>query len=296
MIKARRIGHVTFDTPDLSRQLDYYTRVMGLAPVVLEPDRAFLATRAGSLAIELRRASTARCTKLAFEVSGDEDLTEASRRLTELDVKNELRTDAAPGTPKSLAFLDPNGTTIELFNKWQPLGLDHAFTGVVPFRLGHVAFNATDPRVLAEFYGRVLGFKVSDWIEDWFVFMRCNSDHHTVNFITGPTARVHHFAFELRDFSHIQNACDLFGERDIKILWGPLRLGPGHNVGVYHRNPDDQIVELYIELDQMRDEELGYFEPRPWHRDHPQRPKVWTIPTIWGLPPLPEFHGRGKPT
>jgi hypothetical protein len=25
----------------------------------------------------------------------------------------------------------------------------------------------------------------------------------------------------------------------------------------------------------MHDEELGYFEPRPWHQDRPQRPKVW---------------------
>jgi len=31
------------------------------------------------------------------------------------------------------------------------------------------------------------------------------------------------------------------------------------------------------------DEELGYFDPRPWHQDRPQRPKVWTIPgaSIW---------------
>jgi hypothetical protein len=49
----------------------------------------------------------------------------------------------------------------------------------------------------------------------------------------------------------------------------------------------------------MTDEALGYFEPRPWHRDRPQRPKVWTgLPRdIWGLPPapgVPEFT-RKKP-
>jgi hypothetical protein len=31
-----------------------------------------------------------------------------------------------------------------------------------------------------------------------------------------------------------------------------------------------------VELDQVLDEELGYFDPRPWHSDRPQRPKVWT--------------------
>ena len=43
---------------------------------------------------------------------------------------------------------------------------------------------------------------------------------------------------------------------------GPGRHGPGHNVYTYHRNPDDQIVEMFTELDKMLDESLGYFEPK----------------------------------
>ena len=40
----------------------------------------------------------------------------------------------------------------------------------------------------------------------------------------------------------------------------------------------------------MLDEELGYFEPRPWHRDHPQKPKVWEqARDICGTPPTPEY-------
>jgi hypothetical protein len=35
------------------------------------------------------------------------------------------------------------------------------------------------------------------------------------------------------------------------------------------------IVELYAELDQIKSEALGYFDPRPWHVDRPQRPKAW---------------------
>jgi hypothetical protein len=44
------------------------------------------------------------------------------------------------------------------------------------------------------------------------------------------------------------------------------------------------ITELFAELDQMQDEELGYFEPRP------QKPKVWPegpgAANLWGpMPP-----------
>ena len=144
----------------------------------------------------------------------------------------------------------------------------------------------------AEFYEKVLGFRVSDWIGDFFVFMRCNADHHAVNFITGKNVKMHHIAFELRDFSHLQTACDLFGERKIPIIWGPVRLGPGHNVAAFHRDHDDWVVEFYAELDQMKDEELGYFDPRPWHHDRPQRPKVWDadkVAYMWGPPPTPDF-------
>ena len=121
----------------------------------------------------------------------------------------------------------------------------------------------------------MLGFRVSDWVEDFFSFLRCGPDHHTVNFLTGKKTQMHHIAFEVKDFAQIQNACELFGQKSIPIIWGPLRHGPGHNVSTYHHNPDNHVVEFYTELDQMKDEELGYFEPRPWHHDTPQRPKVW---------------------
>jgi catechol 2,3-dioxygenase-like lactoylglutathione lyase family enzyme len=168
------------------------------------------------------------------------------------------------------------------------------FTGIGVLKLGHIAFHVDDPKAISEFYAKVLGFKVSDWIDDFFVFMRCNADHHTVNFITGPHGAMHHCAFELRDFSHLQNACDLFGQKDIKIVWGPVRLGPGHNVAAFTRNPDDHVIEVYAELDQMKDEALGYWDPRPWHKDHPQYPKVWPRGEgslyVWGPPPTPDFR------
>ena len=80
------------------------------------------------------------------------------------------------------------------------------------------------------------------------------------------------------------------GSKNIQLAWGPGRHGPGHNIYTYHRNPDDQIIELFTELDKMLDEKLGYFDPRPWHRDRPQKPKVWDqARDIWGTPPTPDY-------
>ena len=50
-------------------------------------------------------------------------------------------------------------------------------------------------------------------------------------------------------------------------MWGPGRHVIGHNVATYHRNDDLVRVEIFTEMDQMKDEALGYFDPRPWHQD-----------------------------
>ena len=295
MIKVRRMGHATFETADLDKQIEYYTQITGLSLIAREKDRAFLAARAGTLAIELQRASEKRCAKLSLQVSPDEDFADMAKRLAADGIKSDVKSDAMPGTPKVISFQDPKGTTIELFTEWTTLGRDQNPGGIGPYKLGHLAFHVPDPKAIAEFYVKVLGFKVSDWIADFFVFLRCNADHHVVNFIQGPDVKMHHIAFELRDFSHLQNACDIFGQKDIPILWGPVRLGPGHNVATFNKNADDWMVEYFCELDQMKDEALGYFDPRPWHKDNPQYPKVWDshgAAFIWGLPPSPTFLGR----
>ena len=292
MIQVRAIGHATFETPDLDRQVEYYTDVVGLAVAAREKDRAHLASKLGRLTLEFKRASEARCVRLAFEVARDTDFAAAARMLTEEGIANEQRSDPAPGIGTVLAFTDPKGTEIELFREWLPVSVAPQVAGVGVLKLGHIAHAVDDPKSLSDFYCRILGFRVSDWIQDFFVFLRCGPDHHTVNFVRGKSVAMHHIAFELKDWAHVQTACELFGQRNIPIIWGPGRHGAGHNIFTYHRNPDDQIVEMYTELDKMSDEALGYFDPRPWHKDRPQRPKVWepeAARLMWGPLPTPDF-------
>jgi catechol 2,3-dioxygenase-like lactoylglutathione lyase family enzyme len=292
MVKPRRIGHATFETPDLDKAIAYYTQVNGLVLAAREKNKAFLASKVGQLMIALEQAEQARCVKLSFEVAPSSDFGALARALDADGIKSERRNDSVPGIGEVLAFKDNKGTTIELFKDWSYLGRHEQVFGAGPLKLGHVAFVVPSPQETAEFYQRVMGFKISDWIGDFFVFMRCNTDHHTVNFIRGNSAKLHHIAFELKDFSHLQGSCEVLGQKRIPIIWGPLRHGPGHNVATYHRDHDDHVVEFFCELDQMFDEELGYFEPRPWHQDQPQRPKVWTPgkTSIWGPPPTEDFH------
>jgi len=290
MIQVKRFGHATFETPDLERQIDYFTQVVGLVLAERVNGRAYLATKLGDLVVQLEKGERSRCARLAFQVAPDTDFEDIRRGIEAEGVRCEVRNDPSPGIAKMAVLEDPKGTICEVFAGQAPIAKNQQVPGIGPIKLGHLAFVVDNPKQYAEFYSRVLGFRVSDWIDDWFCFMRCGPDHHTVNFVRGKRTQMHHIAFELKDTAQLLQACDFLGGKKIPIIWGPGRHGPGHNVYIYHRNPDDQIIETFAELDKMLDESLGYFEPRPWHRDRPQKPKVWQMPTdVWGPPPTSEY-------
>ena len=83
MIKPRRIGHATFETPDLEKAIAYYEKFMGLIVAEREKDRAFLASKVGPLVIQLNKADRAHCIKLSFEVAPDSDFGELARELAQ---------------------------------------------------------------------------------------------------------------------------------------------------------------------------------------------------------------------
>jgi catechol 2,3-dioxygenase-like lactoylglutathione lyase family enzyme len=297
MIPVKRLGHATFNTPDVARLAEYYEHIVGFEVVERTPRRAILATAMGQETLVLEQATDTHCPRLAFGLDPAFDLADGVRQLTALGIASEIRTSITPGIGKALAFKDPKGTLIEAFTDYTPVAGSRAGQGIAPLKFGHIAFNADTARTISEFYCGVLGFRVSDWIENVFAFLRCGPDHHTCNFIDGPPGVMHHLAFELRDWAHVLTALDTFGMHGRKIIWGPGRHRVGHNIFIYTRDPDDHIVEMFCDIDLMKDETLGYFEPRPWHEDRPQRPKQWTFESgapLWGLPPSDDFRRSGQ--
>jgi catechol 2,3-dioxygenase-like lactoylglutathione lyase family enzyme len=184
---------------------------------------------------------------------------------TKAGIKSERRSGITPGIAQAIVFTDPKGTSVEIFSDYTFAKDDDNYTGVMPRKLGHVAFHTPDVAATVKFYCDVLGFKVSDWRSDFFAFLRCSRDHHTINLLQADNANIHHLAFELRDEAEINRACDFLARKNVKLFWGPIRHLIGHNIAIYHKNPDGITVEFFTDIDLMFDEELGYFELRPWH-------------------------------
>lgn len=282
-----RLSHVALRTPDVERMRSYYTDIIGLSAYDDAEGKVYLASGGLGPALELIPAPAAGVDHIAFDLTADRE-EELLRKLVQQRVNVQTRADAEPGILRVHDITDVEGNRIQLCIVDE--GRDAAAlstVGIAPQKIGHVATRTRNAEAVVGFYESALDFRWSDWMGDFFAFMRCNADHHTVNFVNASRpGQLHHFAFELKDSSHVVAACDSLAVNDIPLIWGPGRHGVGHNLFTYHADPDGNVVELFCDLDRMVSEDLGYFEPRPWHRDHPQRPKRWTpdpaSANIWG--------------
>jgi catechol 2,3-dioxygenase-like lactoylglutathione lyase family enzyme len=292
MIRVRKIAHASYEMPDVDKQVEYYTEILGLTLVDRDKDAAYLASTVDHHSVVLRKGAEAKCVRVGFEIAPDDELDAFEQQVRGKGIKTERKKDPEPTIGDAVTFADPKGTVMEVFKRGEFTGQRFQAKGVVPHKLGHVAFHVTEVKKVTDFYCDVLGFRVSDWMGDFFSFLRCGPDHHTINLMETGTNRHFHTAFELRDWGHLQTACDYLSVNGYKLLWGPGRHGIGHNLFAYHRAPNGLITELFAELDRMN-EELGYFEPRPWHRDRPQKPKVWakdpSASNLWGILPTEEM-------
>src|SRR4051812_43013690 len=101
MIQARRVGHVTLSTPDLARQVEYYTQVLGLAAVERTATRAVLATKVGHEAVVLEHGADNACTALSLQVSPQTSLQDAERAMRQQGIACEIRSDVTPGIARA---------------------------------------------------------------------------------------------------------------------------------------------------------------------------------------------------
>jgi catechol 2,3-dioxygenase-like lactoylglutathione lyase family enzyme len=249
---SAKIAHASYEIPDLDQQVAYYTDVLGVTLIAREKDTAYLSTTIDHHSIVLRRGSEAKCTCIGFQLGPDDDLDAFEKQTNAAGVKTIRKKDSEPTISDMVCFEDTKGTIMEVFKRPEFTHQRFQTKGIVPHKLGHVAFHVADVKKATQFYCDVLGFRVSDWMGDFFSFLRCGPDHHTINLVETGSNRHFHTAFELRDWSHLQTACDLLSMNGYKLLWGPGRHGIGHNLFTYHRSPSGLITELFAELDRER--------------------------------------------
>src|SRR5579864_7100278 len=280
-IKVARLSHVGLRAQDLSKQAEFYTDRWGLERIDEDGDELFLRAEGPDHHVLTLHAGadSSGLDHFAFEVSEPDDIDRAADILAAqgYEIVTPPTQDLEPGVARAIRFKDPDGNLVELVSGVDSVRDAYGPRDVKPTLLNHVVLNTTDRSRLEQFYGGLLGFKLSDTLPNFMTFWRCNANHHSLAFASPPGGGTHlglnHAAFEVRDWNELMRGVFFLGEHGVKRMWGPGRHLAGNNLFSYYFDPEGNVVEYTTEVEQITSDD---YVP-------PVRP---LIPDQWGsLPP-----------
>ncbi len=133
-----------------------------------------------------------------------------------------------------------------------------------PRRLGHLVLNVRDIQKSVKFYTEIVGLEVSDWISDQMVFLRSSVDHHDLALAQIPPGEaaaadtyrpwrpgLEHFSYELASIDEVEVMGRFLQEKEVEIVRGIGKHGPGENVFLVFKDPDGNYVEFYCDMVQI---------------------------------------------
>ncbi len=172
----------------------------------------------------------------------------------------------------SFSVQDPDGNIISFgLSSNEKQNLNNHFYGP----LQHLTFASKNVENFQQFYSDKLGFKISDTVVHVdgslaTCFVTSNHEHHTVACFKSKNSGIDHHSYEVRDWNLIRDWCDHFSNKDVKLIWGPGRHGPGNNLFVFIEDIDKNWIELSAELEIIHDR-----KKKEW----PQKEKTLNL---WG--------------
>jgi catechol 2,3-dioxygenase-like lactoylglutathione lyase family enzyme len=274
IVHAKQISHVALKTQHIEQQARFYTQMVGLGETQRDnAGRVYLRCNTNHHAVVLIPSSEGDLDHFALDIGNPAALETAATALTHAGISFETEEPEEPGLGPSLRLRDPDGYVVELIGGMAQASLSYGPRAVQPRKLSHLTLLVEDCKRSAEFYSEVLGFRISDWADDIFLGKRCNPDHHGLAFAKTGKIVMHHFAFEVVDFSYLARQAEYLMQHGYVLLYGPGRHGPGQNQFAYFRDPEGNLIEFMCDLQQIWDDET--YEPRVWNTQ-----ECWV--NMWG--------------
>ena len=94
MIGVRKISHASYEMPDLDKQVEYYTDILGLTLIAKEKDAAYLANTVDHHSVVLRNGTQPRCARDRIP----DRARRRSRRVREAGAAHGIKTAAQEGS------------------------------------------------------------------------------------------------------------------------------------------------------------------------------------------------------
>jgi len=275
------VHHATLRVADVEEAAARWSILHGLTAAGSAGEAALLRCAYEDFCLELRGGGeTPGVEHVAYELRSGISLDAAAGRAREQGA--EAEEVEVPVRGRGLRLHDPDGNAVVLVERVLPEDRRPAvarYTDELPAyhprRLQHFNYLTADAPRMADWYERVLGLGISDWIGEGAVWMHADRDHHVVAFLDKGYSHIHHLAFELTDWGEMRVALDHLGQHRRPIAWGPGRHTMAQNLFAYCRMVEEELfVELFCDMEQLEPDH----EPRHFP-DDPHASNAWgTLP------------------
>lgn len=283
---------------DLRQAREFYSRCWGLEEVDRDSERLYLGAGCPeSYVLRLRQAEEPRVDAISLAVETAAEVEAYAERVSEHS-QSRMIDDPGPrqdrGAGYGFRFFDCDGRTVEISADLALRPYREVAEGEPrPRKISHVVFNTRDLDKTRSFYQEALGFKVSDWVEDFFCFMRTGGTHHLLAFARSERTSLNHVSFEMRGLDEFMRATGAMLRRGHQLLWGPGRHGAGDNTFSYFQDPGTRYVLEYTTALQEIDEEHGW-TPKVYTTS-PEDTDQWGTSNPFDEVILKEMHGHQDP-
>jgi len=253
--RVNDLHYVALAVPDLAAERTFFGETWGLVEVGEQDGKVYFAAEGSPhpYVIRLREDAERKTDLIGFSAASRDDVDAVFAQAQAAGAKIIAEPGPAEGPAGGYAFrfFDPDGRAIEVIcdsNRRQHRTL--AIGEAIPTGLSHIVLHSPDIPRLQGFYEEVLGFRLSDWIGQFMVFLRCNAAHHRLAILPGPPA-LNHIAFDVSSVDELMRGLARMTEKGIKLQWGPGRHTAGNNTFSYYTTPNGNAVEYTSDLEEV---------------------------------------------
>lgn len=288
------IGHLKINTSVTEAVVREATGILGLHVTYADQNQTWLSSNGRAAELVLLRSHENATFTIGLEALTGEAVREAEARVHGAGCRVLSRDPSLDCMAAGVTFATPEGLRFEIHTPIRDAIHDrrHPSHGVGPSRMDHLNLMTPDPAATRRQLEHIGGLRLSErMVDDSLSWMYGgNRQHHIIGIVRGE-AGIHHYSFELREFSDYLKLGDLLDRFDKQMLWGPGRHRPGDNTYAYYLDPSGAMVECSGAMASIADDE-AFEAPVITELERPGNVRRMNV---WGTPAPPEWRHHRFP-
>lgn len=259
-----RLGYLHVRVTDMAEARKHYVETMGLKVTAEEEGKLFLKgwDEWDHHSVVLEEGGVG-LNKMGFKVQSEDDLNTFENRAKAFGAITERMSKGDNlEVGQGVRITAPSGHVIEIYNEIgfvgsevgsiNPYPFPRHETGVSAPALDHMLIMAEDVALNEKFFMETFDMYAVEQIRPELdspariaTWLSAGQKNHDVAIVSGRDKGLHHFAFQLEDWSKVLRAADLFAMDDVSIDIPPTRHGITRGTTIYFFDPAGNRNETY---------------------------------------------------